>query len=137
MEDLHIAIFLSLIDDHTQYAPDNGIVSSTIWKKGEFNIASIFKKSNFNERQDTMISTKNGVITVRQIAGVIARTIVSFVKTGQEVKQKQPIGKIMLGSRVDLYVPFVNSIFNENFKEGDRVVGGKSILAYWYSEQKK
>ena len=71
---------------------------------------------------------------VFQIAGAIARTIVTDVKKGDMVKRKQTIGKIKFGSRVDLYIPYSTTVF---VKKGERVKGGKTIVAETFQAVQK
>ena len=125
----HIAIFLSVFDNHVQYSPVKGIIKNLKYKEGQFNVAQFFEKSNHNERLDTTIfNDKIGLIMVRQLAGLIARTIKTYVKIDQRVIQSQPIGKILFGSRVDLFLPKIVRL-NPDFGVGNKVYGGKSILA--------
>lgn len=102
---IHIATFLSVFNIHVQYTPCSGIITNQEYKSGEFNVANDFEKSNLNERLDTTIKNENfGNVVVRQIAGLIARRIVSFKDIGDQVNQNEPLGLIRFGSRVDIFI---------------------------------
>ncbi len=120
---LQIAIFINFWDAHIQYMPYDGIIQKQIYKKGQFNPAYIFAKGKYNEKMIHNISTNKGMITVVQIAGVIARTIERFVQEGQEVQQNDEIGLIRFGSRCDIFIPLDNTM-KVLVKEGDKVKGG-------------
>lgn len=103
---IHIATFLSVFNIHVQYTPCSGKIINQLYKEGEFNMANDFEKSNLNERLDTTIQNPIfGNVIVRQIAGLIARRIVSFKNIGDQVQQNQPLGLIRFGSRVDIFLP--------------------------------
>lgn len=122
---LQIAMFISVLDAHIQYAPCGGKITEQIYKDGQFNSAYFFEKTELNEKLIHKIETSRGEIKVAQIAGLIARTIVPFVKVGEEVVQNQEIGLIKFGSSCHLFIPLKG---NENMKvlikEGDYVEGG-------------
>jgi phosphatidylserine decarboxylase len=102
---IHIATFLSVFNIHVQYTPCSGIITNQEYKSGEFNVANDFEKSNLNERLDTTIKNEIfGNVVVRQIAGLIARRIVSFKGIGDQVNQNEPLGLIRFGSRVDIFI---------------------------------
>lgn len=102
---IHIATFLSVFNIHVQYTPCSGIITNQEYKSGEFNVANDFEKSNLNERLDTTIKNDTfGNVVVRQIAGLIARRIVSFKMVGDKVDQNEPLGLIRFGSRVDVFI---------------------------------
>lgn len=121
-----IAIFISPLDVHVQYIPYNGVVINKEYKRGEFNPAYLFKKSSLNERATLTIRTKYGDLSVKQIAGLIARRIVTKPKVGDHVERGEIYGIIKLSSRVDLTVPKNCTIY---VKKGDKVKGCQSILA--------
>jgi len=128
---LQIAIFINLWDAHVQYVPYNGIVQSQIYKKGQFNAAYLFKKGKDNEKLIHNIRTDRGLMTVVQIAGVVARSIEKFVNKGEQVSQNDELGLIRFGSRCDLFIPIENK-FNVLVKEGDRVKGGITNLVQFF-----
>lgn len=101
-----ISIFLNLHNIHVQYAPCDGKVEHIDYFKGTFVPAYMFEKSSLNERQVFCIRTKKwGTIYISQIAGLLARRLVSFVREKQDITQGEPIGLIKFGSRVDIIVP--------------------------------
>lgn len=100
-----VIAFLSPIDMHTQKVPMSGTVVSITHKPGEFNPAFLLEKTEFNERTTTVFATKHGNIAVVQVAGQLARRIVTMVKTGDKVDVGQTYGLIRLGSQVRLRVP--------------------------------
>lgn len=119
---LQIAIFINVTDPHVQYIPYEGVVNKVIYKKGEFNPAYMIKKGKYNEKMIYHINTIRGNIIVSQIAGVIARTIVPFVKEKQIVEQNEELGLIKLGSRCDIFIPTTNPM-KVLVKKGDYVKG--------------
>ena len=129
---LQIAIFINLWDQHVQYVPYKGLVRSQIYKKGQFNPAYLFKKGKDNEKLIHNISTDKGLITVVQIAGVIARSIEKFIHKGEQVSQKDELGIIRFGSRCDVFLPADNK-YKLLVKEGQRVYGGKTGLLQFFN----
>jgi phosphatidylserine decarboxylase len=122
-----ISIFLSPLDVHVQYAPTAGKMIEQAYKQGEFNSANFFEKSQYNERLESTFMTAYGPIKVTQIAGQLARRIVSFLEPNQQVRAGEPIGLIKLGSRVDVFIPNTGvPVVNE----GDRVFVGDVIANF-------
>lgn len=121
-EYLQIAIFINITDPHIQYIPYDGVIKKKIYKKGEFNPAYMIKKGKYNEKMIYHMNTIRGNIIVTQIAGVIARTIVPFVKEKQIVEQNEELGLIKLGSRCDIFIPTTNPM-KVLVKKGDYVKG--------------
>lgn len=128
---LQIAIYINLWDAHVQYVPYDGIVQSQIYKPGKFHPAYIFQKSEHNEKLIHNIQTDKGLISIVQIAGVLARTIEKFVHKGQRVSQTDELGLIRFGSRCDIFIPIENK-FNVLVREGQRVYGGKTQLLQFF-----
>jgi phosphatidylserine decarboxylase len=124
---VHIAIFLNVHNVHVQYVPVNGIIKSIYHKSGEFHPAYLFEKSKLNERVETTIDTKWGEIIVVQIAGLIARRIVSFHTEGNHIEKGDPLGLIKFGSRVDIWLP-KESVNNILIKEGQIVNIGDTLV---------
>ena len=122
-----VIIFLNINNIHIQYSPINGKIVSTKYKKGEFNPAYLFKKSQYNERLETILDTEIGEVMVVQIAGLIARTIVPFKKIEDNLKAGEPIGLIKFGSRVDLWFPKSTTI---KVKKGERIRIGDIVATY-------
>lgn len=104
-----IAVFLNVHNVHVQYIPIDGTVRHVKHKPGTFHAAYIFVKSQYNERIETTICTVYGDIHVIQIAGMLARRILSFWDTpnrlGTQATRMSPLGLIKFGSRVDIWVP--------------------------------
>jgi phosphatidylserine decarboxylase len=100
-----VSIFLSPLDVHVQYLPFSGRILSQTYKEGTFHPAYLFKKSEHNECNIVAIQTQYGVIKVTQIAGIIARRIVSTLQPNQQVTKGTPYGMIKLSSRVDIELP--------------------------------
>jgi phosphatidylserine decarboxylase len=125
---IQIATFLSVFNIHVQYTPCSGIITNQEYKSGEFNVANSFEKSNLNERLDTTIKNKIfGNVVVRQIAGLIARRIVSFKGIGNQVKQNEPLGLIRFGSRVDIFIKD-NPNYKVLVKSGEKVEIGQELI---------
>ncbi len=122
-----ICVFMNVFNVHINRSPVKGNVEEIVYKKGKFFNASLDKASDKNERNSLVLSTQNGTkIIVVQIAGLIARRILSFVTSNEELYQGERFGLIRFGSRVDIYMP-LDAV--EKCKVGDRVVAGESILA--------
>ena len=105
-EPLHrVSIFMSVFDCHVNRAPVAGRIVKIAYKPGLFVNADLDKASEDNERNGFLVETSRGNFGVVQIAGLIARRIVSFSKEGETVATGQRIGLIRFGSRVDVYMP--------------------------------
>ena len=124
---LRICVFMNVFNVHVNRSPIEGKIDKVIYKKGSFFNASLDKASEKNERSSMIISNTNGTqLVVVQIAGLIARRILSFVSDNQYLDQGERYGLIRFGSRVDIYMPLNSSI---NCKVGDKVIAGESVLA--------
>ena len=121
-----ITIFLSIFDVHVQRAPVSGLVEHRAYKPGKYLAAWNEKASADNEQSSIGLSTAHGRVLVRQIAGLIARRIVSDPSDGDEVVRGSRIGLIRFGSRVDLFIPLDWEVVSS---VGDRVRVGSSVLA--------
>ena len=119
-----IAIFINLWDEHIQYVPYSGYKTDELYKRGKFNPAYVFAKGKDNERLIHYFNTEKGAITVIQIAGVLARSIVSFKKPNEYVKQCEELGLIKFGSRCDIFIPKNTGADKLLIKEGQHVNGG-------------
>ena len=129
---IQVATFISLVDPHIQYAPVNGFLNKMVYKEGEFNSAMLFKKSNLNERQMYYVNSKFGPVIFSQIAGLLARTIIPFVRPKQQLVQGQEIGLIKFGSRSDIFIPYTENM-QLFVKVGDKIKGPNSVLARYFT----
>ena len=121
-----ISVFMSVFDCHVNRAPVTGRITRIAYKPGLFLNADLDKASEDNERNSLIIETANGRFGVVQIAGLIARRIVSFVHEGDSIGAGERFGLIRFGSRVDVYmpdsaVPLVGL--------GSRAIAGETVLA--------
>ena len=122
-----ICVFMNVFNVHVNRSPVKGNVDHIVYKEGKFLNASLDKASDKNERSSLVLNTQNGTkIIVVQIAGLIARRILSFISPNMLLNQGERFGLIRFGSRVDIYLP-LDAI--EKCKVGDKVVAGESILA--------
>ena len=121
-----ISIFMNVFDCHVNRTPCSGTVSEILYKPGKFFNASLDKSSEENERNYYRIKNISGEeIVVVQIAGLIARRIVTDVSKDQELKQGQRIGMIRFGSRVDIFFENYKSLVKINQK----TIAGETLLA--------
>ncbi|PAW69274.1 MAG: phosphatidylserine decarboxylase [Verrucomicrobiia bacterium Tous-C5FEB] len=123
-----VGIFLSVLDVHVNRSPFAGTIEKTHYSAGEFLDARHLEVDLRNENQTWLLRTAKGPILVRQIAGLIARRIVGWKKSGDSVATGERIGMIRFGSRTDLYFP---ATCTPQVQVGQRVVGGQTILALW------
>lgn len=122
---LQVSIFLSVFDVHVNRAPVKGQVANMEHRKGKFKAAFDDAASLENERNIVDIESGNRRVKVVLIAGLIARRIVSWIKSGDSLERGQRIGLIRFGSRVDLFLPADVEL---QVKKGDQVWGGTSII---------
>ncbi|MEA1886257.1 MAG: phosphatidylserine decarboxylase family protein [Bacteroidota bacterium] len=103
---LQVSVFMTIFDVHRNTYPISGTVKYIKYQPGKFFNASLPKSSIYNERTTVVIETEEGLeIMIRQIAGLIARRIVTNAKPGMKVKQGDELGFIKFGSRVDVFLP--------------------------------
>ena len=122
-----VSIFMSVFDVHINRAPVGGTVKRVFYIPGKFMNADLDKASDDNERQHILIERPDGrPIGCTQIAGLVARRIVPFVKPGDIVATGQRIGLIRFGSRVDVYLPVGT---DSKVLLGQTVIAGETILA--------
>ncbi|KAB2848363.1 MAG: phosphatidylserine decarboxylase [Hyphomicrobiaceae bacterium] len=132
-ERTRISIFLSVFDVHVQRAPVAGIIKKSIYIPGAFFNAALDKASEENERRALVIETPYGAsIAVVQIAGLIARRILTFVEEGQSIGMGQRYGLIRFGSRLDVYLPPGKPAL---VAIGQRAIAGESVLADLKSDE--
>ncbi|MDH4184945.1 MAG: phosphatidylserine decarboxylase family protein [Nitrospinota bacterium] len=121
-----VSIFLSIFNVHVQRAPIAGVVDSKKYHSGSFLAAWNHKASEDNEHNLTIFDTAIGKVGVKQIAGLVARRVVTRVSVGQALAKGEHIGLIRFGSRVDLILPPGMDLIS---KLGDKVKGGESVMA--------
>ena len=128
-----ICVFMNVFNVHVNRSPVEGMAEHIVYKAGKFLNASLDKASEKNERSSLIIKTKNNsTIVVVQIAGLIARRILSFIKPNDALLQGERFGLIRFGSRVDIYMPLSSVV---ECKLGDIVIAGETILASFLIEQ--
>lgn len=119
---IQLSVFMSIFNVHANWFPVNGVVESSTHHSGRFQAAYLPKSSSENERSSVVIRTPDGNrVLVRQVAGAVARRIVTYAEAGDEANIEDHLGFIKFGSRVDLYLPLNTEIF---VKIGDSTVGG-------------
>lgn len=124
---LQVSIFMSPFNVHANWYPIEGTVLRSEHQSGRHKGAWLPKSSTENERSLVIIQTQSGQqILVRQIAGAMARRIVTYAKPGKPATRNTHLGFIKFGSRVDMYLPLDTEMFVEL---GDAVTGNETILA--------
>jgi len=124
---LMVSIFMSLTNVHANWIPCEGTIVKVAHQKGNFMKAYLPKASTENERSMVVIRTPHGTeVMARQIAGAMARRIVTYSKEGEECFIDDHMGFIKLGSRVDVYLPLGTEV---KVKMGQATVGDETILA--------
>ncbi len=121
-----VSIFMSVFDCHVNRSPVTGKVERIVYRPGAFINADLDKASEDNERNCFVIATERGRIGVVQIAGLIARRIVCFVREGSSVGAGERIGLIRFGSRVDVYLP---EGVRPLVAEGQTAIAGETVIA--------
>jgi phosphatidylserine decarboxylase len=123
---IRLSIFMNVFNVHVNRYPVDGVVKYIHYNKGKFFNAAAEKSSLENEQMSVGIETGKHRVLVRQIAGLIARRIVTYSKLGESVKQGDRMGIIRFGSRVDVFLPLGSTI---RAKLGDVTTAGVTILA--------
>ena len=124
---LQISIFMSVFNVHANWVPVNGTVKHVSHNIGRFMAAYLPKSSTENERSAVVITTKNGVdVLARQIAGALARRIVTYAKVGEKCHVDEQMGFIKFGSRVDVYLPVGTEVLIEM---DQKVTGNQTPIA--------
>ncbi|MEV5648404.1 phosphatidylserine decarboxylase [Nocardia sp. NPDC052254] len=122
-----VSIFLSVLDVHVQRTPVSGTVRTIAYQRGQFRSADLPEASSVNERNSMVIETASGqLVTVVQIAGLLARRIVCDAKVGDGLSIGETYGLIRFGSRVDTYFPAGTQLLAE---PGQRTIGAETVLA--------
>ena len=123
---IRLSIFMNVFNVHVNRYPVDGSVTYVHYNEGKFLNAAVEKSSLENEQMSVGIESGKHRILVRQIAGLIARRIVTYSKPGDTAKQGERMGIIRFGSRVDVFIPTTSSV---RAKLGDVTTAGVTILA--------
>jgi phosphatidylserine decarboxylase len=124
---LRICVFMNVFDVHVNRMPVSGRIVRIAYRAGKFLNAELDKASEYNERNGLVIEKADGrQVAVVQIAGLIARRILSFTREGEELMVGDRFGLIRFGSRVDVYLPAGATAL---VAEGARAVAGETVLA--------
>lgn len=123
-----ISIFLAIWNVHVNRSPAAGVITKVEYRPGKFLAAWDANASTQNEQNIFTLATASGNIEFKQIAGLVARRVVSWKKPQDVVARGERIGLVRFGSRVDLWVPAGSELL---VKVGDTVHGGSSTLARW------
>jgi phosphatidylserine decarboxylase len=127
-EMLKISIFMSVFNVHVNRAPFSGRILDTFYKRGKFLDARDDKATFENEQSGIILELEKGLkIVFVQVAGLIARRIVSYPAKGDSLARGERYGLIRFGSRVDVYLP---KDVNVNVTLGDKTIAGETILGY-------
>ena len=128
-----VSIFLSVFNVHIQRLPVSGQITKIDYIEGKFINATLDKASEENERLRLTLKSGSNVIYITQIAGLIARRIICYIKTNERVNQGERYGIIKFGSRVDIEFP--NS-YNLMVSIGQQCIGGETIIARDFKNNK-
>lgn len=124
-----LSIFMNIFDVHVNRAPVRGRIKARVHQPGRYVPADRPESSQVNEQQALWLETESGQnLVMVQIAGILARRILTYVQPGDRVAPGERVGLICFGSRVDLYVP-ENCVLS--VQVGDRVKAGRSIVGRW------
>ena len=125
---IQISVFMSVTNVHINWFPIGGRIAYSKYHPGAFRVAWHPKSSEENERMSVVVEGSRGAILYRQIAGFVARRIVSYAtEVGKEVEQNSKCGFIKFGSRVDIFLPIGSKI---DVALGDKVTGSQTLLAH-------
>ena len=123
-----ISVFLAIWNVHVNRSPAAGTITKMEYRPGKF-LAAMRERASFENEQNVFtLATETGEMVFKQIAGLIARRVVSWKKPGDHVARGERIGLVRFGSRVDVWVPREAEIL---VKLGENVKGGSSVLARW------
>jgi phosphatidylserine decarboxylase len=125
-----ISIFLSPLDVHVNRVPANGEIVLSEYHPGKFLVAMDHRASEENEQTIIGLTNSKGSLIFKQMTGFLARRIVCEAKVGQRYRAGDPFGMMKFGSRMDVIVPKSAQVL---VREGERVVGGESLLCRLYS----
>ena len=126
-EALKISVFMNVFNVHSNRSPVDGVIGTVNYFPGKFVNADLDKASTENERNALVITAANGqTVTCVQVAGLIARRILCYVKAGDKLTRGQRYGFIRFGSRVDVYLPLTAT---PKVAVGDKVSATETVLA--------
>ncbi len=128
-----VSIFLSVFNVHIQRLPVSGQITKIDYIEGKFINATLDKASDDNERLRLTLKSGSNIIYITQIAGLIARRIICYLKTNERINQGDRYGIIKFGSRVDIEFP--NS-YNLMVSIGQQCIGGETIIARDFKNNK-
>ncbi|MCH4896980.1 phosphatidylserine decarboxylase family protein [Marinilabiliaceae bacterium JC040] len=124
---IQVSIFMNVFNVHINWFPTNGIIKYYKHHSGRFLAAYLPKSSTENERSTVVVERPDGKqILFRQIAGALARRIVTYAKVGEKITQANQCGFIKFGSRVDIYLPLGTQI---DVELNQKVVGSQTVIA--------
>jgi phosphatidylserine decarboxylase len=125
---LRISIFMNVFDCHVNRYPVGGTVAYRHYNPGNFGHAGVEKSSLDNEQASVGVAAARGKVLIRQIAGLVARRIVTDHDVGTSVRQGERLGMIRFGSRVDLFLPVGTRTL---VRTGDTTLAGVTVVAEW------
>jgi phosphatidylserine decarboxylase len=125
---LRLSIFMNVFNCHVNRYPTDGVIRYRHYNPGKFGHAAAEKSSLDNEQSSVGVVAPQGKLLIRQIAGLIARRIVTDHEVGTTVHQGERMGMIRFGSRVDLFLPVSTRVL---VKAGDMTLVGVTVVAEW------
>lgn len=132
---IQLSVFMSILNVHANWFPVDGVVTYVKHHKGHFMAAYLPKSSTENERSTVAIRTPEGqTVVMRQIAGAMARRIVTYAHPGVEAKIEDHMGFIKFGSRIDLFLPLGTDV---HVALGDKTIGGITCVARLHPEKQE
>lgn len=132
---IQVSVFMNIFNVHINWFPVNGIIRYFKYHPGRYLAAYLPKSSTENERTTIAIEARDGQeIIMRQIAGAMAKRIVSYAPVGGEARQDEHVGFIKFGSRVDLYLPLGTKI---DVKLGQKVTGSQTLIGTFQEPESK
>lgn len=132
---IQVSIFMNIFNVHINWFPINGIIKFFKYHQGRYMAAYLPKSSTENERTTIAIEATNGQeIVMRQIAGAMAKRIVSYAPVGGKARQNEHAGFIKFGSRVDLYLPLGTKI---DVQLGQKVTGSQTLIGTFQEPESK
>jgi phosphatidylserine decarboxylase len=123
---LRVSVFMNIFSVHVNRYPVSGTVKYVHYNPGKFLNAAVEKSSLENEQSSVGIESRGARVLVRQIAGLVARRIITYSRDGDAAAQGARFGIIRFGSRVDVFVP---THWTLKVKEGDQALAGMTVLA--------